>query len=103
VARHGGIVPAVRRRALLALTLREREEISPGLASGSSFRELAKCLERAVVKLHITKQYKPIKDLSVFYRGHVPKKDYACVPFGLTRSRRGRVETGRSLLLPPMR
>ena len=48
VARHGGIVPAVRRRALLALTLREREEISRGLASGSSFREIAKCLERAV-------------------------------------------------------
>jgi hypothetical protein len=48
VARHGGIVPAVRRRALLALTLREREEISRGLASGWSFREIAKCLQRAV-------------------------------------------------------
>ena len=48
VARHGGIVPAVRRRALLALTLREREEISRGLASGSSIREIAKCLQRAV-------------------------------------------------------
>jgi IS30 family transposase len=48
VARHGGIVPAARRRALLALTLREREEISRGLASGWSFREIAKCLERAV-------------------------------------------------------
>ena len=48
VARHGGIVPAVRRRALLVLTLREREEISRGLASGSSIREIAKCLERAV-------------------------------------------------------
>jgi hypothetical protein len=48
VARHGGMVPAVRRRALLALTLRERAEISRGLASGSSFREIAKCLERAV-------------------------------------------------------
>src|SRR5580693_3426258 len=45
VARHGGIAPAVRRRAL---TLREREEISRGLASGSSIREIAKCLERAV-------------------------------------------------------
>ena len=33
VAHHGGIAPAVRRRALLALTLREREEISRGLAS----------------------------------------------------------------------
>ena len=48
VARHGGIAPAVRRRALLALTLREREEISRGLASGSSIREIAKYLERAV-------------------------------------------------------
>jgi DNA-binding NarL/FixJ family response regulator len=48
VSRHGGIAPAVRRRALLALTLREREEISRGLASGSSLREMAKSLERAV-------------------------------------------------------
>jgi len=48
VSRHGGIAPAVRRRALLALTLPEREEISRGLASGSSIREIAKCLERAV-------------------------------------------------------
>jgi hypothetical protein len=39
VSRHGGIAPAVRRRALLALTLRAREEISRGLASGSSTRE----------------------------------------------------------------
>ena len=31
-----------------ALTLREREEISRGLASGSSIREIAQCLERAV-------------------------------------------------------
>src|ERR1700751_2585920 len=43
VARHGGIVPAVRRRALLALTLREREEGSPGGASGSSVPESSKC------------------------------------------------------------
>jgi hypothetical protein len=48
VSRHGGIAPAVRRRTLLALTPREREEISRGLASGSSLREIAKCLERAV-------------------------------------------------------
>jgi IS30 family transposase len=40
VLRHGGIAPAVRRRA--------REEISRGLASGSSMRAIAKCLERAV-------------------------------------------------------
>jgi transposase, IS30 family len=46
VLRHGGFVPAVRRRSLLALTLREREEISRGIASGSSIREIAKRLER---------------------------------------------------------
>src|SRR5208282_6019583 len=48
VSRHGGIALTAKRRALLALTLREREEISRGLASGSSIREIAKCLERAV-------------------------------------------------------
>jgi hypothetical protein len=32
VSRHGGFVPAIRRRSLLALTLREREEISRGIA-----------------------------------------------------------------------
>ena len=35
VSRHGGFVPAVRRRSLLALTQRESEEISRGLTSGS--------------------------------------------------------------------
>jgi IS30 family transposase len=48
VSRHGGFVPAVRRRSLLALTLREREEISRGIVSGSSIREIAKDLERTV-------------------------------------------------------
>jgi IS30 family transposase len=46
VSRYGGFVPAVRRRSLLALTLREREEISRGLASGWSIREIAKRLDR---------------------------------------------------------
>jgi len=46
VSRHGGFVPAVRRRSLLVLTLREREEISRGLASGSSIREIARRLDR---------------------------------------------------------
>jgi IS30 family transposase len=41
------MVPAVRRRALLALTLTEREEISRGIASGSSIRDIARRLERA--------------------------------------------------------
>ena len=47
VSHHGGFVPAVRRRSLLALPLTEREEISRGIACGSSIREIAKLLERA--------------------------------------------------------
>jgi hypothetical protein len=38
VSRHDGIAPAVRRRTLLALTLRERDEVSRGLASGLTIR-----------------------------------------------------------------
>jgi IS30 family transposase len=47
LAHHGGIAPAVRRRSVLALTTVEREDISRGLASGSSIRDIAKGLERA--------------------------------------------------------
>jgi IS30 family transposase len=46
-SQHGGIVPPVRRRSLLVLTAVEREDISRGLASGSSIRDIAKGLERA--------------------------------------------------------
>jgi IS30 family transposase len=48
LSQHGGIVPANRRRSLLTLTLAEREDISRGIASGSSIREIAKGLQRAV-------------------------------------------------------
>src|SRR5271163_5373640 len=48
LAHHGGIVPAVRRRSMLALTVVEREDISRGLASGSSLRDIAKGLARRV-------------------------------------------------------
>src|ERR1700687_3042145 len=48
LSHHGGIVPAARRRSLLTLTLAEREDISRGIASGSSIRDIAKSLERAV-------------------------------------------------------
>ena len=47
LSHHGGIVPPVRRRSLLVLTAVEREDISRGLASGSSIRNIAKGLERA--------------------------------------------------------
>src|SRR5258706_9860611 len=48
LTQRGGIVPALRRRSLLTLTLAEREDISRGIASGLSIREIAKGLQRAV-------------------------------------------------------
>jgi hypothetical protein len=43
----GGIPPIARRRSRLALTRSEREDISRGIASGSSIREMARHLDRA--------------------------------------------------------
>ena len=48
LARHGGIAPPARRRSLRTLTLAEREDISRGIAGGSSLREIARGLQRAV-------------------------------------------------------
>jgi len=47
LSQHGGIVPAARRRSLVTLTLAEREDISRGIASGSSIRDIAQGLRRA--------------------------------------------------------
>lgn len=47
LAKHGGIRPAVRRRAPITLTLTEREDISRGVAAGQSIRCIAKQLGRA--------------------------------------------------------
>src|SRR6201987_4210526 len=44
---HGGIAPAPRRRALAALKLEEREEISRGIAVGRPIRQIAQRLRRA--------------------------------------------------------
>jgi hypothetical protein len=44
----GGFTPARRTRSARVLSLREREEISRGLAAGCSFRALARGLKRAV-------------------------------------------------------
>ena len=43
----GGIPPLARRRSRLVLTFAEREDISRGMASGSSMREIARHLHRA--------------------------------------------------------
>jgi IS30 family transposase len=43
----GGIAPTARRRSRLALTLAEREDISRGIASDSSIREIARLLKRS--------------------------------------------------------
>ncbi len=48
LAQRGGIAPAVHHRSLRTLTLAEREDISRGIASGSSIRGIAKGLKRAV-------------------------------------------------------
>jgi len=47
LALNGGIAPAPRRRALLALRLEEREEISRGIAAGRSIRQIARDLGRS--------------------------------------------------------
>jgi IS30 family transposase len=43
---HGGICPRTRRRSRLALTVRDREEISRGLAAGCSMRHIAAAINR---------------------------------------------------------
>ena len=44
---HGGIAPAIHHRSQGTLTLAEREDISRGIACGSSIREIARGLQRA--------------------------------------------------------
>ena len=44
---HGGIRPRLRSRSLNSLTIRERETITRGLASGDSIRAIARQLERS--------------------------------------------------------
>jgi len=53
----GGIAPAARRRSRLSLTLEEREDISRGIASDSSIREIARLLKRsaATVSREVTR------------------------------------------------
>ena len=43
----GGLMPRVRRRAAIALTFAEREEVSRGLCAGGTLRSIARGLGRA--------------------------------------------------------
>ena len=47
LSQHGGIASSIRHRSQRTLTLAEREEISGGIASSSSIREIATGLQRA--------------------------------------------------------
>ncbi len=47
VSSNGGVIPPVRTRSRWALTLADREEISRGIATGSSIRQIAATLGRA--------------------------------------------------------
>lgn len=47
LSQHGGIAPVIRHRSQGALTLAERGDISRGIASRSSIREIARGLQRA--------------------------------------------------------
>ena len=47
LARGGGIALATRQRSRLALTMAEREEISRGIAAGTSVRQIAAAIQRS--------------------------------------------------------
>jgi IS30 family transposase len=63
VAQRGGIAPPNRRRSPGALTLSEREEISRGIAVGTSIRQIAVALERSpsTISREITRHGGPTK------------------------------------------
>src|SRR6267378_3538946 len=67
VARHGGIVPAVRRRSGRVLTAVEREDISRGVASGASLRKIAQLLDWSPEQISgwLTTQYSSDESMRV--------------------------------------
>ena len=85
----GGIRPPTRRRSRLALTLSEREEISRGIATTQTLREIATTLNRSpsTISREIKRNggydnYRAAKaDQSAWDRGHRPKQcKLACYP-----------------------
>src|ERR1700687_6436733 len=99
VARHGGIVPAVRRRSRRVLTAIEREDISRGLASGASFRKIAQLLERATstVSREVARhggrpEYRAHEaDQRAWDLGLRPKRCLLAIPVKLQSTSQGRV------------
>ena len=89
----GGIRPSPRRRSRLALTLREREEISRGLVSGLSFQYIAAQLSRSpstisreVARNGGLKQYRASQaDEAAWDRAHRPKSCKLSLHLGLNR------------------
>jgi IS30 family transposase len=85
----GGIRPKPRKRSCLALTLSEREEISRGLVSGDSMREIASVLNRSpsTISREINRNggydsYRATQaEQAAWSRAHRPKKcKLACHP-----------------------
>ncbi len=85
----GGIRPPIRRRSRLALTLSEREEISRGIATTQTLREIATTLNRSpsTISREIKRNggyddYRATKaDQAAWDRGHRPKQcKLACHP-----------------------
>jgi IS30 family transposase len=89
LTQRGGIVPAARRRSPRTLTLAEREDISRGIASGSSIREIASGLQRPVstVSREVSRPYR-----GCFRRGVCPPRA------GTTPAERGATRAAASLL-----
>ncbi len=81
VLANGGVVPPDRCRARLALSLREREEISRGLAAGDSIRKIAAAIRRSpstisreIARNSGRKRYRASKaDLIAWDRARRPK------------------------------
>ena len=89
LSRTGGIRPAGRRRSRFSLTLVEREEISRGLETGSSFRSIARqlCRSASTISREVKRNggcdaYRAVQsDQAAWDRAHRPKLcKLACNP-----------------------
>src|SRR5215831_3728257 len=74
LAGNGGIAPAPRRRALVALRLEEREEILRGIAAGRSIRRIAQALQLPERNLIIARDVQRIAAKLVRDRVHLAEQ-----------------------------